>query len=144
MKDKINLDLFDFSEYPKEMRMYLKNYGFHFNKKACKEAVKGLYKKNTATGKKEPVTDTKDKDEIETMLTKHNIKLENNVLYDVVWAYHMIVSDLWKEAIDDEVHLAKAVKCVIDDADQPDGYLFNRWISDRMFAGHPIEWADLV
>lgn len=144
MKEKLSLEMFDLSEYPKDLKLYLKNNGFHFNKKACKEAVKGLRKKNPATGKAEPVTDIKDKEEIEAMLAKHNIKPENDVLYDIVWAYHMIVSDLWKEAIDDEAHLAKAVKCVIDDPDQPDGYLFNRWMSDRLFAGHPIEWSDLL
>ena len=144
MKNKLNLDMFDFSDYPQEMKKYIKNFGFHFNKKAAKEDIKGLKRKNPQTGKEEPITDIKDKEEIEAMLQKYNIKLENDCLYDVVWAYHMIVSDLWKDAIDDEVHLAKAVKCVIDDADQPDGYLFNRWISDRMFAGHPIEWSDLL
>lgn len=144
MKERINLDMFDFSEYPKEMKAYLKNFGFHFNKKACKEAVKGLKRKNPQTGKNEPLTDTKDKDEIEAMLTKHGVKLDNDCLYDVVWAYHMIVSDFWKEAIVDEALLAKAVKCVIDDPDQPDGYLFNRWLSDRFFAGTPIEWEDLL
>lgn len=144
MKEKLSLDLFDLGEYPKDMKAYLKSFGFHFNKKAVKEAIKGLRKKNPQTGKSEPLTDIKDKEEIEAMLTKHGIRMENDCLYDVVWAYHMIASDFWKEAIDDDIHLAKAVKCVIDDPDQPDGYLFNRWISDRMFAGHPIEWSDLL
>ena len=143
-KEKMSLDVFDFSEYPKDMLKYLKNYSFHFNKKACKEAVKGLKRKNPATGKEEPVTDMKDKEEIEAMLQKHNVKLENDCLYDVVWAYHMLASDFWKAAIEDEIHLAKAVKDVIDDPDQPDGFLFNRWISDRMFAGNPIDWSDLI
>lgn len=144
MKEKTSLDMFDLSEYPKDMKLYLKNFGFHFNKKACKEAVKGLKRKNSQTGKDEPLTDIKDKDEIEAMLANHNVKLDNDCLYDVVWAYHMLVSDFWKEAIVDEALLAKAVKCVIDDPDQPDGYLMNRWVGDRLFAGHPIEWADLV
>lgn len=143
MKEKISLDLFDMSECPKDMRLYLKNYGVHFNKKCAKEAIKGLRRKNPATGKDEPV-EMKDKEEVEAILNKHNIKLENNVLYDAVWAYHMLLSDFWKSAIEDEPHLAKAVKDVIDDPDQPDGYLFNRWIGDRMFAGHPIDWSDLL
>lgn len=143
MKEKTSLDMFDLSEYPKDMKLYLKNYGFHFNKKACKEAVKGLKRKNPATGKNEPI-DVKDKEEVESILSKHGVKPENDVLYDAVWAYHMLVSDFWKEAIVDEALLAKAVKCVIDDPDQPDGYLFNRWVSDRFFAGHPIEWSDIL
>lgn len=143
MKEKINLELFDFSEYPKDMRIYLKNNGFHFNKKACKEAVKVLRRKNPQTGEAEPI-DAKDKEDVEAILAKNNVKLEHDALYDAVWAYNMLASDFWKEAIEDEAHLAKAVKCVIDDPDQPDGFLFNRWIGDRMFAGLPIEWADLL
>lgn len=144
MKEKISLDIFDFSEYPKDMKVYLKSFGFHFNKKACKEAIKGLRRKNPQTGKNETLTDIKDKDEVEAFLNKQGVKLENDTLYDAVWAYHMLASDFWKSAIEDEAHLAKAVKDVIDDPDQPDGFLFNRWISDRLFAGHPIEWTDLL
>lgn len=143
MKEKLSLDLFDVSEYPKAMKAYLKSSGFHFNKKAVKEACKHLRRKNPQTGKDEPV-EMKDKEEVEAILTKHGIKLENDCLYDSVWAYNMLASDFWKSAIEDEAHLAKAVKDVIDDPDQPDGFLFNRWISDRLFAGKPIEWEDLL
>lgn len=143
MKDKLNLDLIDMTEYPKSMKLYLKNYGFHFNKKAYEEAVKGLRRKNPATGKDEPI-DAKGKEEIEQILVKHAIKLENNALYDFVWVYNMLMSDYWKSAIEDELHLARAVKDMIDDPDQRDGFIFNRWISDRLFNGCPIEWEDLV
>ncbi len=143
MKEKISLDLFDLSEYPKEMLRYLKSFGFHFNKKACEEAVKGLRRKNPATGKEEPI-EPKGKEEIEQILAKNNVKLENNTLYDFVWVYNMLMSDNWKSSIDDELHLAKSVKDMIDDVDHRDGFIFNRWISDRMFDGNPIEWADLI
>ena len=143
MKEKTSLDIFDMTDYPRDMRNYLKNYGFHFNKKACEEAVKGLRRRNPSTGKLEPI-ESKSKDEVEQILAKYNIKLEDSVLYDHVWAYNMLVSDYWKSAIEDEQHLAKAVKDVIDDPDQCDGYLFNRWIGDRMFNGMPIEWSELL
>lgn len=143
MKEKLNLDLFDMSEYPKELRVYLKNYGFHFNKKACDEAVKYLKRKNPATGKEEPI-EPKRKEDIEQMLVRNNIKLENNTLYDFVWVYNMIVSDNWKSGVDDELHLCKMVKDMIDDVDHRDGFIFNRWMSDRMFDGNPIEWSELI
>lgn len=143
MKSKINLDLFDMTEYPRDMRIYLKNYGFHFNKKACEEAIKGLRRKNAATGKMEAV-ESKSKEDIEQLLTKNNIKLEHNELYDFVWVYNMLMSDFWKSAIEDELHLCRAVKDMIDDPDQPDGFIFNRWLSDRLFAGRAIEWEDLI
>lgn len=143
MKQKLNLDLLDMSEYPREMRTYLKNYGFHFNKRACDDAIKSLKRRNQATDKDEPI-EPKSKEEIEQLLIKYNVKLENNTLYDFVWVYNMLFSDYWKSAIEDEKHLALAVKDMIDDPDQNDGFIFNRWISDRFFNGEPIEWADLL
>lgn len=143
MQKKINLEMFDLAEYPREMLAYLKNYGFHFNKKACEMAVKGLMRRNPTTGKDEPI-EAKGKEEIEQMFQRVGLKLENNTLYDFVWVYNMLYSDYWKSAIEDEVHLCKAVKDMIDDPDQRDGFIFNRWISDRMFNGDPIEWADIL
>lgn len=143
MKEKLSLDLIDLSEYPRDMRLYLKNYGFHFNKKACDEAIKGLRRNNPATGRAEKV-EAKSKDDVEQMMSKYGVTLENNTLYDYVWVYNMLMSDYWKSAIEDEAHLCKAVKDMIDDPDQRDGFIFNRWISDRMFNGEPIEWADLT
>lgn len=143
-KEKTNPMAFDLSECPRSMRIYLKAFGFHFNKRACDCAVRGLKRINPATGKPEWLTDIRTKDEIESILAKHGVRLENDCLYDAVWAYHMLMSDFWKSAIEDEAHLAKAVKDIIDDPDQPDGYIFNRWVEDRRFAGVPIEWEDLV
>lgn len=143
MKEKLKLDLFDFSDYPKDFKKYLKSYGFHFNKKACEEAVKGLKRKNPATGKNEPI-EPKPKEEVEQSLQKHGIILQNNAMYDFVWVFNMCYSDYWKSSIEDEAHLARITKDIIDDPDQPDGFIFNRWVSDRMFAGCPIEWGDLI
>lgn len=137
------MEIFDLSEYPKMMQRYLKNYGFHFNKAACNDAIKKLKRRNPATSKPEPI-EAKTKEEVEQILAKNNVVLENNTLYDFVWVYNMLMSDHWKSAIEDEKHLALAVKDMIDDVDQPDGFIFNRWVSDRLFSGDPIEWADLV
>lgn len=143
MQKKINLEMFDLADYPREMLAYLKNYGFHFNKKACEMAVKKLMRRNPTTGKNEPI-EAKKKEEIEQVFQRVGLKLENNTLYDFVWVYNMLMSDYWKSAIEDEVHLCKAVKDMIDDPDQCDGFIFNRWISDRMFNGDPIEWSDIL
>lgn len=143
MKERINLDIFDYSDYPKEARAYFKNYGLHFNKKACEEAVKLLRRRNPATGKPEPI-EPKGKEEVEQILAKNGVKLDNNSLYDFVWVYNMLASDNWKSAIEDEAHLCKGVKDMIDDVDHRDGFIFNRWLADRMLDGYPIEWADLL
>lgn len=140
---RTNLDLYDMDEFPREMRTYLKNFGLHFNKKACEEAVKGLKRKNPATGKEEPI-EAKSKDEVEQVLTKYGIKLDNNVLYDFVFVYNMALSDFYKSSLADEKALATFTKDYVDDGDQADGFIFNRWFGDRMLAGKPIEWGDLL
>lgn len=143
MKEKTNLDLYDLDELPRTAVKYLRNYGFHFNKKACEFAVKGLYKENPSTKKLEPI-DPWNKDQVDDLLKRFNVVLEDNQLYDYVWVANMARSDYWKSSIADEQHLALMIKDIIDDKDQRDGFIFNRWISDRMFNGEPIEWEDLV
>lgn len=143
MKDKINIETLDFEEYPRELKTYLKNFGFHFNKKACEDAVKYLMRKNPATGKTEPI-EPKTKEEVEQILAKNGVKLEHNTMYDFVWVFNMLCSDYWKSGIDDELHLCKAVKDMIDDPDQRDGFIFNRWMGDRLFNGDPIDWAEIL
>lgn len=143
MKEKTSLDMFDLSEYPRDMKLYLKNFGPHFNKKLCEEAVKHLKRKNPATGKEEPI-EPKHKEEIEQILVKNNVKLDNNELYDFVWVYNMLMSDNWKSSLEDELHLCKAVKDMIDDVDHRDGFIWNRWLSDRMWDGKPVEWSDML
>lgn len=139
--DRQSLDIWD--EFPPEMKKYCKNFGFHFNKKACEEAVKHLKRKNPATGKNEPI-EPKSKEDVEQMLAKHNIKLEHNTLYDFVWVCNMLMSDNWKSSLEDELHLCKAIKDMIDDVDHKDGFIFNRWVSDRLFDGNPIEWSEIL
>lgn len=143
MKDRISLDAFDYGKYPEGMLSYFRHFGFHFNKKACAEAIKGLRRLNPATAKAEPIEPT-GKEEIEQILKKNGIVLKNNVMYDFVWVYNMLMSDYWQSAIDDEAHLCRAVKDMIDDPDQREGFIFNRWVCDRMFNGDPIEWSDIL
>lgn len=143
MTKRTSLDLYDMDEFPREMRLYLKNFGLHFNKKACDEAVKGLKRKNPATGKDEPI-EAKSKDEVEQILTKYGVKLDNNTLYDFVFVYNMALSDFFKSSLVDERQMALFVKDYVDDPDQVDGFIFNRWFGDRMLQGNPIEWSDLL
>ena len=96
MQKKINLEMFDLAEYPREMKAYLKNYGFHFNKKACEMDVKKLMRRNPATGKNEPI-EAKRKEEIEQLFQRVGLELENNTLYDFVWVYNMLYSDYWNQ-----------------------------------------------
>ena len=84
------------------------------------------------------------KEEVENILNKYNITLNNNELYDHVYVYNMGNNDYFGSSILDEKHLALYVKDVIDDKDGYDGIVFNRWYADTVMSGTPIEWDEML
>lgn len=139
--ERKSLDMWE--DFPKEAKRYFKNFGFHFNAKACKVAVEGMKRRNTATNKLEPI-EPWSKEQVDEMLKKFGIVLENAVLYDYVFVANMAKADFFKSSLPTEKEVAIWVKDYIDDPDAVDGQVFNRWFSDRMFAGEPIEWSDIL
>lgn len=140
-KTRMNILMFD--GIPEEAHSYLGNYGFHFNKKACEFAVSMMSKREVGTGKSVPL-EMVSKDDVEAILTKHNVKLENDCMYDSTYVANMLMSDMYKSSIPDEQHLALGIKDFIDDVDQRDGYLFVRWYCNVLFNGNPIDWSALI
>ena len=128
----MRLDLYD--DRPTSMKRYLKYYGEHFNKKLCDFAISKMDHGKT------PIN----KDKINDILSKYNIELQNNQLYDHVYVYNMGNNDYMGSSIPDEKHLALYVKDVIDDKDGYDGIVFNRWYADMVIQGIPIEWEDML
>ena len=128
---------------PREMTAYLRNYGWHFNKKLCEFAISKMKRLNPSTGKKEriePLT----RDIVDEILSKYNIKLNNNILYDYVYVANMCKADLYKSSVPDEQHLALYIKDTIDDIDAPDGTAMRRWYATMIAGGEPIEWDDVL
>ena len=140
-KTRMNILMFD--GIPEEAHSYLGNYGFHFNKKACEFAVSMMSKREVGTGKSVPL-EMVSKDDVEAILTKHNVKLENDCMYDSTYVANMLMSNMYKSSIPDEQYLALGIKDLIDDVDQRDGYLFVRWYSNVLFNGNPIDWSTLI
>ena len=131
----------DYDEIPEGMQYYINNYGCHFNKKLCSEAVRRMYKE--VNGKKEyikPYT----KEQVESMLKMYNITLMRNKLYDAVYVANMCKADFLGKSIPNEECLTKYIRDVIDDADADEGYIFNRFYADCMFMNNPIEWDDMI
>jgi hypothetical protein len=130
-----------YDEIPEAMKVYINNYGCHFNKKLCKEAASRMYIE--VDGKKEyikPYT----KEQVDEMLEAYGIKLKRNKLYDHVYVANMCKADFLGKSVPTEEHLAKYVKDVIDDADAEEGFVFNRFYSDTVFMNNPIEWEDMI
>lgn len=123
---RIGLDMFD--EYPEGMLKYLKNYGFHFNKKATECALKHLKIKQS-----EQLT----KNQVDQIITKYNIQIEEDILYDAVYVAN--IAKLLKSSILDEQHLALFIKEYLQL-----GNVFCKWYVSLIHEGIPIEWEDLI
>lgn len=136
------LDIFEI-ELPKSMRSYLRSFGFNFNRKACDFAVSKMKRINPTTGRKEPIEPTS-KSEVEELLSKNNIKLENNEGYNFVYVANAAKADFWKSSIEDDKHLALYIKNVIDDVDLPNGNVFRKWLADCDAIGCVIDFEDFI
>lgn len=123
---------------PEDMKAYLANYGRHFNKAMYEFAVSNMYKENKE--KIKPIS----KEEFKSKLASFNVTLDNDTLYDGMFVYCMCKADFLGKSIIDEYHQLLYVKDVIDDVDQADGYIFNRFYADCMLKGTPIDWSDMI
>lgn len=132
MMIRTSLNIYD--DRPTAMKRYLKYYGQHFNKKLCQFAISKMDHGKT------PVN----KEQVDDILNKYNVELENNELCDYVYVYNMGNNDFMGSSIIDEKHLALYVKDVIDDEDGYDGIVFNRWYADTVTQGIPIEWDEML
>ncbi len=135
--------LAQYNYIPNEMRAYLRNYGYSFSKNACEYAVSQMRRRNPSTGNMErfePYT----KEKAQELLEKYGIKLNKNIGYNFVYVMNMERSDRWKSSVEDELHLCKAVKDVIDDEDACPDSVFRCWITKQEDLGNPIPWADII
>ena len=123
------------------MEEYLSFNQWHFNKKMCDWAVSKMYK--MANGNKTPIS-ILTKEQVDTMLQKHNIKLMQNKGYDYVYVANMCRADYMGSSIEDEIHMARFIKDYIEDPDAYDGMPFTRFYADCIGSGTLIPWEDLL
>lgn len=133
------LDTYD--NLPSGMREYLATYGWHFSKKMCEWAISRM--KVEKNGKPEKL-DAMKRDEVEELLKKLAVKLENDKGYDAVYVANMAKADYFKSSIPDEAHLAMFVKDYIDDVDSYPGMPFTRFYADCIGSGTPIMWEQML
>lgn len=126
---------------PSGMDDYLSTNGWHFNKRLCEWAISNMWK--NVNGKKEKTKSTS-KETIEQLLKNHNITIENNIGYDIVFVYHMAKSDFLGSSLLDERTLLQYVKDYVDDPDGYDGLPMTRFYADCIGSGTPIMWEDMI
>lgn len=131
----------EYDEYPEAMLIYLRNYGPHFNRRLCEFAVSKMTKKRG--GVDAPIK-AMSKEEVENLLHTYKIKLINDQLYDSTYVANMCKADFIGSSIEDELHLVKYIKDVIDDEDAYDGIVFNRWYADMSYLGIAIDWESML
>ena len=129
------LDMYD--DYSSDMVKYLKQYGWHFNKKLFDYAVSKL--KNKDGSKFEPIT----KEQFEAMLTRYGVKLENDVMCDGLFVANICKCRYLRSSIVDEQHLCLYVKDMLDAPDASDGEILNDFYSDSVKRGMPIDWYEM-
>lgn len=132
-----------YDNFPSGMREYLETYGWHFSKKMCEWAVSKMRRKNAATGKAEPV-EYVDKEMVDEILKKNNIRLDNDVAYDATYSFNMARADYLKSSVIDEAHLAMFVKDYLDDEDGYPEIAFTRFYADCIGKGEVILWEEAM
>lgn len=137
------LTIYEVEMMPAEMKAYLRNHGYSFSKKACDFAVSLMRRRNAATDKEEKI-EPYTKEKTEELLKKHGVTLKNNVGYNFVYVINKALADYWKESLEDELHLAKHVKCEIDDIDDNPDNIFGMWIAKMDGNGIPIPWEEIM
>ena len=134
------LDIYD--DMPSDMKRYISNFGWHFNKKAYDYATKLMYKVNENTKEKENIK-AYTKEEVDALLSKYGINLRNKILHDYVFAATMCKVDYLGSSIENERQLAMYVKDTIDDSDASDETTFRRWVATMIGNGTPIDWYEI-
>ena len=86
----------------------------------------------------------KSKEQVDAIVKKYNINIKNNYGYEVVYVYHMCISDFVGSSVIDEAHAAAYVRDLLDDRDGYDGIAFTRFFADCSAKGIPILWNEMI
>lgn len=135
-----SLDIYD--EMPDDMKKYISNYGWHFNKKAHEFAVSLMKKKNNKTNRDEPIVPYT-KEDVDRILHNYNVQINNKILHDYVFVANMCKADYLGSSVPNEEYLAKYVKDTVDDVDASEETTFRRWVSTMIGNGQPIDWEEI-
>ena len=142
-KNRTPLDAYEYDVMPRAQKVYLMRYGWHFSRAASRYAAEQMRKINRTTGKMERVQPYT-KEEVDELLQRYNVQVENKGGYDYVFAAQMCRADYLGSSIPDEAHLALYVKDVCDDVDASDGVTMRRWYATMVGNGESIEWDDIL
>ena len=142
-KNRMPLDAYELDYMPKAQKIYLMHHGWHFDKNAYEYAASMMRRINKSTGKLEKVP-RYTKEEVDSLLRKYSIEVEEKGGYDYVYIAQMCKADLYGSSVPDEQHLAMYVKDVCDDVDLAEGTIMRKWYASMVAMGEPVEWEELL
>ena len=129
-------------KFPSGMEDYLSHYGWHFSKAMCDWATSKMYKTDT-TGRKNYITPWT-KENVDELLKRYGITLNNKYGYDYVFVANMCKADYFGSSISDDQHVALFIKDYVDDKDGYPELPFTRFYADCIGSGCPIDWGDML
>lgn len=118
--------------------MYIAENGWHFNQAACEYAVQYLKGRD-----KKPIKPYS-KEEVDELLKKNGVVLENNKGFDYVYVANMAKSDMDGSPLSDDRSIASYVKIVIDDVDAAEGEVMGCWYTKMIFRRNPVDWMTFL
>lgn len=130
------LDSYD--TLPKAMKIYLSNYGWHFNKNLCDFAC-SMMRKSDGT-KLTPC----DKEKAEALFKQYEVSIPQEKIYDAVYVLNMARADYLGSSIVDEQHIVKFVKDYLNDKDGYDEVAMTRFYADCIGKGIGLPWDDVL
>lgn len=135
--------LYRFADLPTDMKRYVRHFGLHFNHRLYEYAVSLMERKIKGSERTEPMKPI-EKSKFDEIMAKYGLKLEYDTMCDGLFVWSMAMSDFYESSLPSEREVAQYVKDYVDDVDQVDGFIFNRWVADMCLAGIPIDWDDFI
>lgn len=142
-RSKLPLDIYEMFIMPKDQIAYLAAENWHFNESAYRFAAEQMYKRNQQSGKDEKLP-IYTKKEVDDLLKKYNVTIENKGNYDYVYAAQMCRADFFGRSVEGESKLCLFIKDYCDDEDQADGFILRRWVADMNGKGESIDWLSFL
>lgn len=128
-----------YEDMPRDMRTYLSNYGWHFNKLMQEWAA--AHMRDKSGNRIKPYT----KESLEALLKAYAVEIKTDHIYDALYVANMCKADFYGSSIVDEAHLAKFVADYMNDPDGYEGMTFVRFYADTCMKDDcTIYWEDFV
>jgi hypothetical protein len=84
------------------------------------------------------------REQVEEMLKKYSVTIEDTSNYDFVFIANMCKADYLKSSVPDEQHLVLFIKDTLSDPDAGDGVTMRRWYATMVANGELVDWSEML